>query len=229
MVDDPELRKLVEKGKELAVAAEDQAEAREREERDEAARERLMKRLASVSSYVRFGWVFVSLALALAWGLLLRWALPESWFHSEGESDPGSGIIALSTLLMFAPTWRLRRRVGERAWLAEKAWVAALPFQLEGYPELLDRSPGDCVAETRVSFSGSEPSPGVLEAVLRNLGTVDEGGRVAKRTFDWSGVDSSTPMTNAFLRSHVRETVKTLLVLHASYPLAAVTVRVSGS
>ncbi|MGC4114932.1 MAG: hypothetical protein QM765_10060 [Myxococcales bacterium] len=231
MAGNEELDRLVEKGRRLAAQDGEREGRQARWNKDSARDERHLHGYASVSFYVRFGWILAAAALCVPLGFGLYALLPQSWFQTTGDEEGGGiGILVLMCAMVvpFVALWFTRRAAGRSAWAREKAWAASQPFPVVGYPDLLHHGNNDCRVCIRFSFAGATPDRATLEAVARTFGgKLDEEGRSAETRWDWSDYESGGPTTNAFVRKYVHEAVERLRVLHASYPLNSVKLSIS--
>ena len=136
MGDPNELERLADRGRRLAAREEAPSATPPVDAEAEEARKRLR---ASVSRYVRWGWVVLG---ALGWVLVVLAVgavAPESWHEGGDEGSPAIGIGGLVGLLAAFAAWRLRPTMGERAIAREEAWVRARPFLLTGHLDVLAR------------------------------------------------------------------------------------------
>jgi|JI10StandDraft_1071094.scaffolds.fasta_scaffold08009_5 hypothetical protein len=225
MGNDPDLQRLVEQGK-RRQADEDRAE---RSQKRASRHEDVGRRLNGVSFFSRFGWI--PLGILFAFGAYRYWEphlpplAPVDVLHEDEQEDSRPALSFGCLLGGLAVSALLRRPVGHWAWRREEAWVAALPFPLRGYPDLLSHGSNDCTVTVRFGFSGATPDRETLEAVVRTFGRLEKDGEASTR-FDFSESESGGPMTSGFLRSHARTVIARLQVLHRSYPLDAVTMSV---
>lgn len=186
--------------------------------------------------YALFGVV----ALALAAGLF-----GEPWLGIRGEvAVVVIGVAALvgGLVCMSARTVASQTRVA-----AERAWVAALPFALDGYFDGLAEPPARiCMLVLELAWDlekpGGVPSPETVHGVT---GMWDTGARVVAREGGGVTIHSSS-FTAGFFSSGLVETVdswgnvapngrfvvelhravnQVLLPLHGSHPIARVAVR----
>jgi hypothetical protein len=144
-------------------------------------------------------------------------------------------LVPLGAVLLraFAPPTATRARVA-----AERAWLTALPFPVDGYFETLAATPAFRVRLViEVTWSGEGRCPG--EDVLRGiLGIVDtdarvekyEGSRVCIRSGDvWCGtrvrLNRAAITRNTRIVSYVHDLMDTtVLPLHRDCPIARVSI-----
>lgn len=241
MSDPNELERLADRGRRLAAREEAPSATPPVDAEAEEARKRLR---ASVSRYVRWGWVVLG---ALGWVLVVLAVgavAPDSWHEGSDEGSPAIGVGGLVGLLVAVAAWRLRPTMGERAIAHEDAWVRARPFLLTGHLEVLargetegafrlvfeldtPRTPADAAATFRSPAPRSTPpSEALLADVFRTVGAkVRSDSDFWEVEYVWDFRDSEhSVLTNAHVHAWMHQVVAVLETLHARHPVRSVSV-----
>lgn len=161
----PELRRLAAAGRAAREPIDREAAAAEAAEklREAAAHQRWMARGATPMAYFAtgsfLGAVLVTVYLCFMAAMVTSWV---SWKRIE-ELAPWVVPISLGAVVLLHILGRLASRAGARR---ELAWIAALPFPLEGYVELFsDRLPSRLCAH--LELAGGDYTAKTLQDVFR--------------------------------------------------------------
>jgi hypothetical protein len=136
----------------------------------------------------------------------------------------GVGLIWLGAGIPFAVVALMRTRVVA----AERARVAALPFELAGWERALGVDPRSGTLTLTLAFAGEPPERDLLEGLCGRLdATLREaagrGATIVSAELSADGGDG--PDTNAMFYRWLRRAIDDVLVpLHRGYPLARVEV-----
>lgn len=204
---------------------------------DEAAQHE-RRTIVAVSAFAR--WVWVALAIGAGAGVftLAVYVVPDA-FHGETVADVVSVVACGASFAFF---YLLRFPIGRRALAHERAWTAALPFAVVGYPDALGtsttegrwvvevrfRGPADATETAAPTFReraltrGPELDDVLLADALRTIGaTVSDGAARGERRIETKfELEESSVLTNAHMRAFMRRLLPTLVAIHARYPIA---------
>lgn len=247
MSDGDELERLADRGRQLAAKQEDviSTQAPVDAEADEA-RRRLR---ASVSRFVRWGWLVLG-ALGCVLAVFVVGAVaPESWHERGDEGSPAFAVGMFVGVFAVIAAWRLRPTMGERAIAHEEAWVRARPFLLTGHLDSLahwsteggfrlvfelDTPPAPTDADAAATFRSpatrsTPPSEALLADVFRTVGARVRSDSVpgfweVERVWDFRDGEHGGPLTNAHVHAWMHQVVAVLETLHARHPVRSVSV-----
>jgi hypothetical protein len=187
-----------------------------------------------------FSPVRVAALSAVALGLLLVVVAAVAWSatgESLGAAIGFSGLVLLFAGLIASSTEAAQRATPAQV-DAERRWVGALPFRLEGYLEALEHEPEvQCRLDFALEWASAAAMPSD-DIVLGVWGTQDTGARIEGRSGDTVRVRSGpivSPATqlrvltiyrNTRIPPFVHRLVDRVLVpMHRSHPLARVSIQ----
>jgi hypothetical protein len=177
---------------------------------------------------------------AVALGVLLLVVTAVAWSATDaavGWVIETSGVVSLLAGIIVSSTDEAKRASPAQV-DAERRWVGALPFRLEGYFEVLEHHPEEeCRLDVELQWESAAATPSD-DILLGVWGTQDTGARIRERSGDTVKVRSGpivSPATqlrvltiyrNTRIPPFVHRLVDRVLVpVHRSHPLARVSIR----
>ncbi len=175
-------------------------------------------------------------ALALSLPLVVVGVVAPS-ATGEAMGVPVVGVVLLVAGIIVSSTDAAKRATPGQV-DAERRWVGALPFRLEGYLEALEHEPErECRLDVELQWESAAAMPSD-DILLGVWGTQDTGARIHERSGDTVRVRSGTivsPATqlrvltiyrNTRIPPFVHRLVDRVLVpIHRGHPLARVSIR----
>ncbi len=143
---------------------------------------------------------------------------------AEGQIGLAWAVGVLGTPLGVFLCVKLRPLLAVYLLARERAWVAALPFPVHGWFEVISAEPVPGRLHATLEFAGLRPDDATLERLIEKLDDVTSlrGHALVSPEFEFSyGVDDPTPSNDPYLSWQRAVLESVLLPLHREFPLAS--------
>lgn len=225
---DRELEELAARGRQLREAGDERAAgAREQQARRVSrARSRHAQEALVQNSWTFFAWIFAAVAIG-AGGLVLFPAVGPA-IGVDKQTAMGIGVPWM--LAWGVAAWCGRYVIGARLMRQERAWLASLPFPVDGYLEAIEAEPcSTCTLVFDVALPGDRPDDAMARDLLAVVDAQLEsfaGDRLRARGRELRCSVRDGPDNNGPVARYARRVIRELaLPLHGRYRVASLRFR----
>ena len=134
-------------------------------------------------------------------------------------------VWGVATLVGLGLAWGVQRHNAQDAVAREQAWLSALPFEVQGWFDALEREPEAGRLKVTLSFANEAPDTNTvhgLAAVVDATLTPGLEQVLTSHDIEVQGDDDDTPNNAGYLRWQRKLLMHVLTPLHQAYPLKRV-------